>query len=91
MLSVIVERREQVPLSMAIENGVLMHECSPEHLRMGTARLNKTMKQRKKVRRGEWMGKEVPRIRKKELLSCHLISSSHVSHLTNAVTSMSVA
>ena len=31
-------RREQVPLSMAIGNGELMHECFPKHLRMGTAR-----------------------------------------------------
>ena len=31
--------REQVPFSMAIENGELMHECFPKHLRMGTARL----------------------------------------------------
>ena len=30
-------RREQVPFSMAGENVELMHECSPEHLRMGTA------------------------------------------------------
>ena len=29
----------KVPFSMAIENMELMHECSPEHLRMGTARL----------------------------------------------------
>ena len=33
VFTVIVERREQVPFSMAIENGELMHECSPEHLR----------------------------------------------------------
>ena len=32
-------RREQVPFSMAIENGELMHECFPKHLHMGTARL----------------------------------------------------
>ena len=25
---------------MAIENGELMHECFPKHLRMGTARMN---------------------------------------------------
>ena len=35
--TVIVARRDQVPFSMAIENGELMHECSPEHLRIGTA------------------------------------------------------
>ena len=39
VFTVIVERREQVPFRMAIENGELMHECSPEHLRIGTARL----------------------------------------------------
>ena len=39
VFTVMVERREQVPFSMAIEHGKLMHECSPEHLRMGTARL----------------------------------------------------
>ena len=32
-------RREQVPFSMTIENGELMHDCFPKHLRMGTARL----------------------------------------------------
>ena len=32
-------RREQVPFSMAIENGEFMHECFPKHLRMGIARL----------------------------------------------------
>ena len=30
--------KEQVPFSMAIGNE-LMHECSPEHSRMGTARM----------------------------------------------------
>ena len=52
VFTLIVERREQVPFSMDIENKELMYECSPEHLLMGTARLkNKTMKQRKKVKR----------------------------------------
>ena len=32
-------RREQVPFSMTIENGELMHDCFQIHLRMGTARL----------------------------------------------------
>ena len=40
VFTVTVERRDQVPFSMAIENGELMHECCPEHLRMATARLN---------------------------------------------------
>ena len=31
-------RREQVPFSMAIGNGELMHECFPKHPRIGTAR-----------------------------------------------------
>ena len=31
-------QREQVPFSMAIGNGVLMHECFPKHPCMGTAR-----------------------------------------------------
>ena len=39
VFTVIVEQREQVPFSMAIENGELMQDCSLEHLRMGTARL----------------------------------------------------
>ena len=46
-------RREQVPFSMAIENGELMHECFPKHLRMGTARLkydNATEEESKKMR-----------------------------------------
>ena len=32
-------RREQVPFSMVIENGELMHQSFPKHLSMGTARL----------------------------------------------------
>ena len=32
------ERNEEVPFSMAIGNGELMHECFPKHSRMGTAR-----------------------------------------------------
>ena len=31
--------KKQVPFSMAIGNGELMHECFPKHLRMGTARM----------------------------------------------------
>ena len=31
-------RREQVPFSIAIGNGELMHECFPKYPRMGTAR-----------------------------------------------------
>ena len=37
MFSVLSLSEERVPFSMAMENGELMHECSPEHLRMGTA------------------------------------------------------
>ena len=33
------ERNEEVPISMAIGNGELTHECVPKHSRMGTARL----------------------------------------------------
>ena len=31
--------KKQVPFSMAIGNVELLHECSPKHLRMGTARI----------------------------------------------------
>ena len=31
--------KDQVPFSMAVEKGELIHEYSNEHLRMGTARL----------------------------------------------------
>ena len=37
--TVIADRGEQFPLSMAIENVELMYECSPEHMRMGAVRL----------------------------------------------------
>ena len=37
-LKSISARREQVPFSMAIGNGELMHECFPKHPRMGTTR-----------------------------------------------------
>ena len=33
------ERKEEVPFSMAIGKGELMHECFPKHSRMGTARM----------------------------------------------------
>ena len=33
------EWKKKVPLSIAIGNGELMHECFPKHLRMGTARM----------------------------------------------------
>ena len=42
---------EPKQISMAIANGELMHECFTKHLRMGTARMIKTKKQMKKVRR----------------------------------------
>ena len=63
-------RREQVPLSMAIENGELRYECFPKHFRMGTARLkqdNETEEESKKRRINEE-------------------SSSHVSRLSTLVT-----
>ena len=33
--------RPMVPFSMDIRNWELMHECSPKHSRMGTARMEK--------------------------------------------------
>ena len=39
LTTVFAERKKNVPFSMAIQNVKLMHGCSPEHLRMGTARL----------------------------------------------------
>ena len=33
------EINEEIPFSMAIGNGELMHECFPKHSRMGTARM----------------------------------------------------
>ena len=38
VIPAIAERRKKIPFSMDIENEELMHECSPEHFRMGTAR-----------------------------------------------------
>ena len=38
VFTVLVERRVQVPFSMAIENGELVYECSPEHMRKETER-----------------------------------------------------
>ena len=43
---VIVERREQVPFSMCIENGELIHEYSPEHWRVGTVNENEAKNKR---------------------------------------------
>ena len=39
MFSCTKERNEEVPFSMAIGNGELMHERFPKHSRMGTARM----------------------------------------------------
>ena len=53
------ERKIEVPFSMAIGNGELIHECFLEHLRMGTARMkegNETDEDVKK--RGVSMGKK---------------------------------
>ena len=33
------ERQQEVPFTMAIGNEELVHECFPEHSRMGTARV----------------------------------------------------
>ena len=46
-------RREQIPFSMAIGNGELMHECFPKPPRMGTAKYkldNETEEEGKKIR-----------------------------------------
>ena len=59
---------------------VLPNTCVWEHQDW-----NKTMKQRKKVRRGEWMWKELQRARKNKVLSSYLISSSRVSHSRQTV------
>ena len=34
-----IKERNEVPFSMAIGNGELIHECFPKHSRMGTARM----------------------------------------------------
>ena len=39
LTAVFAEPIKQVPFSMATENVDLIHECSPEHLSMVTARL----------------------------------------------------
>ena len=39
MLFLLHQRENEVPFSMAIGNGELMHECFPKHSRMGTARM----------------------------------------------------
>ena len=46
-------RREQVPFSMAMGNGELMHECFPNNGAWEQQDRNQTMKQRKKVRKGK--------------------------------------
>ena len=50
---------------MAIGNVELMHECFPEHLRMGIVRINMTNTQREKVRREERTWNDVQQARKK--------------------------
>ena len=54
---------------MAIENVQLTHECSAEHLRMETARINNIKSQKKKASREEriwlevnWAQKEVQKV-----------------------------
>ena len=72
-------QKKQIPFSMAIE-------CSPEHMRMRTARWNTTKKQGKKVRREEWKWNEAHWAWKKSSSrheksgQSQLNSSSQVSH-----------
>ena len=33
------EQKNKVPLSMAVGNGELIHECFPKHSQIGTARM----------------------------------------------------
>ena len=81
VFTVIVERRKQVPFSMAIENGELMRECSPEHLRMGTARLkyhNETEEEGKKRKIN--VERSTADMKKK---SCPVTLSCKVTSVTN--------
>ena len=73
------ERKNEVPFSMAIGNGELMHECFPKHSRMGTARMkedNGTDEDDKK--RGVIMEKSKAGIKKEVSVAFHnLIKIQH--------------
>ena len=63
-----------------------MHECSPEHLRMGTARLKKdseTEEEGKKRRMN--VERSIQQTLEKEVMSSHFVVSSHVSHSRQSV------
>ena len=79
-------RREQVPFSMAIGNGELMHECFPKHPRMGvwenTRQLDNETEEEGKKRR---INVERSSADTKERSSVsHLVESSRPSLTTNS-------
>ena len=59
------ETRNYHLVHMALGNGELMRECFPKHSIMGKARIKKTMRQTKKVRREAWVWKVVTKGRKR--------------------------
>ena len=72
-------------IQYGIENGTLMQECFPKHLRMGSARLksdNETKEESKKRRIN--IGRSTADT-KKEVLSRHFVVSSLVSHSRQSV------
>ena len=74
---------------MAIGKEELMHECSPGHLRMGTARMNKTIKDKGEEVKKKGMNVERSPVGTKKSRQpkrqSHLSSSSHVSHSRQSV------
>ena len=73
-------------LPTGFQNVVVINKFHP--LKKQQQHWNKTMKQRKKVRRGEWLWKEVQRTRKKTVQSVTL--SSPVTYVHHSLQSVSV-
>ena len=52
--AVITEQREQIPISVAIENEKLLQECCPQHFCMGKAIMIKHKETHEEEIRKEW-------------------------------------
>ena len=70
---------------MAIENGELMHECFPKHLRMGTARLKSDNETEEESKKKRMIAERNTVDKKKNKSSPVTLLSRHVRHARQCV------
>ena len=68
---------------MAIENGELMHECFPKHLRMGTARLKQDNETEEESRKRRMNVERSTKYSGHEKKSCPVTLSCSVTSVTH--------